>query len=408
MAGEGPRRRGLGRRLGSALVRWGIITPQQLDQALQAQAERGEVLGKVLVETGAVSQATMREALDRFHRRRQLSVAMVRIDKEVLKALTPDVAWAWCALPLDLADGELVVAVPDACETECLVALADATGLRIQPVSCPEDEIVEALRRHYGPLGAVTDEWFFGSGPLTRYRFENYVVGEANRAVFEAAMAVATAPGKRYNPLFIYGEVGHGKTHLLNAIGNRILEDNPSAVVLYLPAVRFADELLRAVEHTKLPEFRTAYTRATVLLLDDVQFLADQPAVQEEFAKLFEVMHARGRQIVLTSDRPPGEVRNLAERVRSSLGAGLIVGVEVPSCGMKTAILMEKRRQHQWRIPDHIIARVATEVDGDVRRLEGILKTVSLRMELDKERTADEILNGILASLHPSEGVRGR
>jgi chromosomal replication initiator protein DnaA len=363
------------------------------------------MLGKWLVETGAVSGAGMRELLDRFHRRRHLSVANLRIDRDVLHVLPGDLAWAWCALPLNVSDGEVVIAVPDASETECVAALADATGLTVQPVSCPEDDIIEAILRHYGPQGAVPEEWLFGSAPLSKFRFETYVVGEANRRVYEAAMAVSLAPGERHNPLFIYGEVGHGKTHLLNAIGNRILAERPSSMVLYLPAVRFADELLRAIEHNKLAEFRTAYTRTTVLLLDDVQFLADQRAVQEEFANLFEVLQARTRQIVVTSDRPPEEVQALAERVKSGFGAGLIVGVEVPSAAMKTAILMEKRREYGWPLPDQIIARVAAEFDGDVRRLEGILRTVCARKDLDRDRPMDDIVTSVLTTVHTDEGV---
>ncbi len=390
---------GLGRRLGRTLVRWGVITEEQLKEALAHQEERGGVLGKWLVETGAVSSGRMRELLERFHRRRRLSVATISVDRAVVQLIPSDLAWAWCAMPLSVDNNELVVAVPDASESECVTALADATGLTIQPVSCPEDEIVQALIRHYGPQGTIPEEWLFGSAPLSKYRFETYVVGDANRHVFEAAMAVAMYPGERYNPLFIYGEVGHGKTHLLNAIGNRILERRPAQVVLYLPAVRFADELLRAVERNRLAEFRTAYTRTSVLLLDDVQFLADQRAVQEEFANLFEVMQARGRQIVVTSDRPPEEVQALADRVRSGLGAGLIVGVEGPSTAMKAAILMEKRREHGWPLPDSVIKRVAAEADGDVRRLEGILRTICARIELDKERPIDDIVTHVLTTV---------
>lgn len=398
-------RGGLGRRLGRTLVRWRVVSEQQLREALDRQREQGGVLGTWLTEIGAVSPARMREVLDRFHRRRRLSVANLRIDDSVVRLLTPDLARAWCAFPLDRCEGELVVAVPDASETECVTALADATGLTIQPISCPEEEIIEAILRHYGPEGTMPEEWFFGSPPLSKFRFETYVVGEANRSVYEAAMTVAMAPGERYNPLFVYGEVGHGKTHLLNAIGNRILAERPSATVLYLPAVRFADELLRAIEHNMLAEFRAAYTRTSVLLLDDVQFLADQRAVQEEFASLFEMLQARGRQIVVTSDRPPEEVQALAERVRSGLGAGLIVGIDVPTAAMKTAILMEKRREHGWPLPDHVIARVAGEFDGDVRRLEGVLRTLCARMELDRGRSIDDIVSSVLTTVRTDDNV---
>ncbi len=309
-------------------MKWGAVSEGQLQKALRKQQERGGILGRCLVDMGFVGDVRMKNLLERFHRRRDLSVADIRVAPEILAVLPKDVAWTWSVLPLDVDGDEIVVAVPDACMTECLTALARSTGRTVLPVTCPEAEIREALSRHYGVQEVVDAPWILGSAPLAKFLFETYVVGDANRTLYEVAMEVALAPGEKHNPLFIFGEVGHGKTHLLNAVGNRILQDDPSSFVLYLPVVRFADELLIAVERNKLDEFRMLYSRADVLLLDDVQFLADQKAVQEEFANLFEIMQAGGRQIVVTSDRPPEEVETLADRVRSGLGAGLIIAVE--------------------------------------------------------------------------------
>jgi chromosomal replication initiator protein len=341
----------------------------------------------------------MESLLVRFHRRRCLSVAQIAVASEVLEAIPKDVAWAWTVMPLDVSENEMVAAVPDATKTECISALSRATALTILPVTCPEEEIISALRRHYGEPDIPDGKLLLGSPPMPNYRFETYVVGEANRNVYEAAMAVAVAPGKKHNPLFIYGDVGHGKTHLLNAMGNRIRQESPSSLVIFLPAIRFADELLRAVEENKLDEFRMTYARTHVLLLDDVQFLTDQRAVQEEFVKLFDIMQARGRQIVVTSDRPPGEVDTLAERVRSDLGAGKIIPVDNPSVSMKAAILMEKRREHGWSIPDYVISKIAREVDGDVRKLEGVLRTISARINLDSGYDVDEIVFSALSAV---------
>lgn len=387
------------RRLGRTLVKWGVISERQLQEALAKQEERGGVVGQWLVDLGFVTNDAMESSLERFHRRRYLSVAQIRIASEVLEAVPKDMAWAWTVMPLSVSDNEMVAAVPNATKTECISALADATALTIIPVSCPEEEIISALRRHYGEPEFLNGQLILGSPPMTKYKFETYVVGEVNRNPYEAAMTVSVAPGKRHNPLFIYGDVGHGKTHLLNAIGNKILQDNPSSQVLFLPAIRFADELLRAVEENTLAEFRMTYARTHVLLLDDVQFLADQRAVQEEFGKLFDIMQARGRQIVVTSDRPPEEVDTLAERVRSGLGAGKIIPVENPSVSMKAAILMEKRREYSWSVPDYVISRVAKEVDGDVRKLEGVLRTISARINLDSGYDVDEIVSSALSAV---------
>jgi chromosomal replication initiator protein DnaA len=387
------------RRLGRTLVKWGAISENQLQEALAQQARHGGVIGQWLIELGFVRDEAMGKFLERFHQRRDLSVARIRVAAEVLDLVPKQVAWAWTVMPLDVNGAEMVVAVPNAANTECISALSDATCLTILPVTCPESEIIVALRRHYGDSEALDQRLILGSPPMSKFKFETYVVGAANRTVYEAAMAVASAPGKKHNPLFIYGDVGHGKTHLLNAIGNKILQERPTNLVLFLPAIRFADELLRAVEENKLDDFRMTYARAHVLLLDDIQFLADQRAVQEEFVKLFDIMQARGRQIVVTSDRPPEEVDALADRVRSDIGAGKIIPVQNPSVSMKAAILMEKRREHGWSVPDYVISRIAKEVDGDVRKLEGVLRTISARIDLDSGYDVNEIVSSALSAV---------
>jgi len=391
------------RRLGRTLVRWGVVTEEQLRKALKIQEERGGILGKWLIELGFVKPERFQSALSRFHRLRRLTVDQLSIDPEVIRLIPKEVAWSWHAFPLNWNENELLIAVPDPSVSECVKAVSQATDLTVLPIACSKDEIVRALRRYYGPIETTQHIWGLGTPPFPKFRFETYVVGEANKKVYEAAMSVALAPGRRYNPLFIFGEVGHGKTHLLNAIGNRISHDFRDRKIVYLPAVRFADELLKAVEQNRMSDFKMAYMGIDVLLLDDVQFLADQPAVQEEFANLFEVMQARGKQIVVTSDRPPQEVKTLEERVRSRFGSGTIIGIESPNLAMKTAILMEKRREHNWRIPDVIIAKVAREFNGDVRRLEGILRTFSARIALDDNITVDELASSVLSVVQSEE-----
>lgn len=391
------------RRLGRALVRWGLVTETQLKKALRVQQERGGILGKWLIELDFIKADRFQLAVRRFHRQRRITVDQLSIDPEVTELISREVAWAWFAFPLSRMEDEILIAVPDPSVSECIKALSQATNLTVLPVSSPKGDIIRALEKHYGPMDTTRPIWGIGTPPFPKFRFETYIVGEANKKVYEAAMSVAISPGKKYNPLFIYGEVGHGKTHLLNAIGNRILHDSRDRKIVYLPAVRFADELLKAVEQNRMKDFKMAYMGIDVLLLDDVQFLADQPAVQEEFANLFEVMQARGKQIVVTSDRPPHEVKTLEERVRSRFGSGTIIGIESPNLAMKTAILMEKRREHNWRIPDTIIAKVAREFNGDVRRLEGILRTFSARIALDENVTVDELASSVLSVVQSEE-----
>jgi chromosomal replication initiator protein len=234
--------------------------------------------------------------------------------------------------------------------------------------------------------------------PLSWLTFETYVVGSSNRAPFEAATEVARRPGKRCNPLFLYGDVGLGKTHLMNAIGNQVTAAGEDMVVVYMPSVRFAEEMLQAIERNELSDFRERCVGVDVLLLEDVQFLARQRPVQEEFADLFTLLCREEKQVVVTSDRPPHAVEALSDRVRSAFSAGVITGVDYPTLEMRAAILSRQASQKGLELPDKYVIKIARQCGKDIRRVEGVVNHLAALVR-SGEVTRDAALEQVLRSL---------
>ena len=211
-----------------------------------------------------------------------------------------------------------------------------------------------------------------------QYRFDSFVVGNSNRFASAASQAVAEKPGIAYNPLFLYGGVGLGKTHLLHAIGNRLRRAAPGTRVVYLAAEDFVNDLITSIRFERMPAFRERYRTIDVLLVDDIQFLARKERSQEEFFHTFNVLYTRQKQIIVTSDAQPRDMADIEERLRSRFGSGLLADIQAPDLETKVAILQRKARQLQGLDLDTDVAMfIARQVHSNVRELEGLLNRVT-------------------------------
>ena len=232
------------------------------------------------------------------------------------------------------------------------------------------------------------------------YTFENFVVGENNAHAHAASKAVAQTPGQSFNPLFLYGGVGLGKTHLLQAVGQEVFLSNQKARVAYVSCEVFTNEYISALQNNNLPKFRKKYRQPDLLLIDDIQFLQGKERIQEEFFHTFNSLHECRKQIVLTSDRPPNELKGLEQRLISRFEWGLTVDVQPPDVETRLAILKNKAKSHDKQVPEEIFLFLAERIKTNIRRLEGALvRLVSLASLTGKPltvHTAEKVLSEIL------------
>jgi chromosomal replication initiator protein len=256
---------------------------------------------------------------------------------------------------------------------------------------------------HHAPVTVTEDvkpEAANGKAPVkggfdeidSRYTFETFVVGANNQFAHAAAVAVADSPGTTYNPLFIHGPTGLGKTHLMHAIGARILQRRKSARIVYVTSEQFTNEFIAAIQYGQLIQFRKRFRQADVLLIDDIQFLAGKDRSQEEFFHTFNTLSDGQKQIVLTSDRPPSETENLQQRLVSRFEWGLNAGLDAPDIETRLAILKQKAEKMNIRLGDAVMVFIAERVKANVRRLEGALVRVAAWAALhDRKITQPQI-----------------
>ena len=234
-----------------------------------------------------------------------------------------------------------------------------------------------------------------------KYTFDSFVVGNNNRFAHAAALAVAEAPATSYNPLFIYGGVGLGKTHLMHAIGNSILRKNKSSNILYVTSEKFTNQLINSIKDNTSAQFRDKYRNIDVLLIDDIQFIAGKERIQEEFFHTFNTLHESGKQIILSSDKPPKDIPLLEDRLKSRFEWGLIADISNPDYETRLAILRKKAQLDNIIVDDEILSNIANRIDSNIRELEGTLNkliaTSSLTNSPITKEMAERAINDIVA-----------
>jgi len=236
----------------------------------------------------------------------------------------------------------------------------------------------------------------FGLNP--RYTFESFIVGKTNELAHAAAQATANRPGEVYNPLFIYGGVGLGKTHLIQAIGNRISANQPNVKILYISSERFTNEFVSAIRSGSIKQFKETYRNIDLLLIDDIQFIAGKTETQEEFFHTFNELHQANRQIVMTSDRPPKAIPGLEDRLRSRFEWGMIADVASPDLETRVAILESKCIEKKCNLSKELLQVIATLVKNNIRELEGALNKILAHHQLRGEPPTVDSVKGLLSS----------
>ncbi|HOC54497.1 MAG TPA: chromosomal replication initiator protein DnaA [Verrucomicrobiota bacterium] len=235
--------------------------------------------------------------------------------------------------------------------------------------------------------------------------FDTFVVGNNNNFAHAAAMAVARAPGKSYNPLFLYGGVGLGKTHLLHAIGQHVAQHKKGARVAYLSSETFTNEYIDGIQNNQLARFRKKYRQTDVLLIDDIQFLAGKERIQEEFFHTFNALHEGHKQIVLTCDRPASEIQNLEHRLVSRFEWGLVTDLQPPDVEIRLAILQKKAQLMGLQLPEEIMQFLANRIRSNIRRLEGALIRAASYAALTGKKLSLETVEGLLREVLNEEGL---
>jgi chromosomal replication initiator protein len=329
-----------------------------------------------------------------------------RLRRKLEQQLDPDEFATWFSPLRARQDGphRLLLLAPDARFLHTLEeSYRPAVDRAIAGLEGPAMEVLFSLEEPAPAGGAAPAA---GSRFDPRYVFGTFVVGPSNQFAHAAARAVAESPSHSYNPLFLYGGVGLGKTHLLHAIGHEILKKRPPLKVMYLAAEQFVNELINSIRFDRMPAFRERYRTIDVLLIDDIQFLANKERTQEEFFHTFNTLYTSQKQIILSSDASPRQIPTLEERLRSRFEWGLIADIQPPELETKVAILRRKAETDKFELPDDVALFIARQVKSNVRELEGLLNRVIAFAMLTGQTLSLEMTRETLKDILPEEHRR--
>lgn len=328
------------------------------------------------------------------------------IKRELIKEIPPTsfVGWFSEVRPVKVDGDKLVLEVPS---TFIKVGIErrfqDVLHRILRETVSPGLDIKLVVREEGAPdfvPPASVSPRYLGTLPLNpEYTFDTFVRGKNSQFAFAAAQLVAQSPARAYNPLFIYGKVGLGKTHLLHAIGNHVLSTPNELTVVYTTSERFANELITAIGNNTTEQFRAKYRNVDVLLIDDVHFLKNKEATQEELFHTFNELYGNGKQIVLSSDRPPEELHGLQDRLVSRFRWGLVADIQPPDLETRIAILREKARRQGVELGDQLLEMIASRVATNVRDLEGALIRVIAYLKLGEGEITPEVLDELIPAI---------
>jgi len=337
--------------------------------------------------------------------------------------------WFEHTTPLDIIEDRLVVAVQNDFARDWLdsrysgllkAALKQVTGVSLsieftvppqsaETIAPPEPESASEASSVIAEKTLQAEENRASSGFNSKYTFDSFVMGSSNRFAHAAALAAAEAPGRAYNPLFIYGGVGLGKTHLLHAIGHYVHQSFPHMRVKYVTSEQFTNEvidLIRAGDRRRMDAFRRQYRTVDVLLIDDIQFLKGKEATQDEFFHTFNALEQAGKQIVLSSDRPPKDIAILEERLRSRFEMGLITDIQPPDLETRLAILKRRAEVEHLGVPDDVLTYIADRVSSNIRELEGALIRIVAYSSLTRHQVDIDLARSVLKDAFPERSMR--